>query len=423
MDFLRQTWINLAANKTRSFLTMFGIAWGLISLILMTSMNKGMIVAQQQKARALGQNIMIVWGGMTSKGNQGIRSGKYIRLMLDDYITLKQKAKYLQRLSPEIQRYLPARSNINNGMFNTHGVFPDYMQMRTINIATGGRLINDGDNTNALRVCIIGNEVKDQLFKKENTVGQSIMIGGFPYLVIGELIKKDQNSNYSGPDGKKIFIPFYTISRDFPLPTAVKGKFELSDMILQPRDDVTGEAAELQARKILAAEKRFDYLDKEALPIWNTITQAKYMKKLFDSMQLFLGSVAIVTLILGGVGVMNIMLFCVQERTHEIGVLKAIGARRRHIRLQFLCEAMALSIIGGVLGYILAILIAHWIGAIPFLGLLFDDNSGQGDIHLIVNTRVFFTSFITFTLIGLISGTWPAIKASRLDPVASLRSE
>jgi putative ABC transport system permease protein len=120
---------------------------------------------------------------------------------------------------------------------------------------------------------------------------------------------------------------------------------------------------------------------------------------------------------------MNIMLFCVQERTHEIGVLRALGARKRHIRMQFLGEALGLSILGGVLGYALSILIAHWIGVIPFLGSLFEDTSGQGDIHLIVNTRVFFTSFITFGIIGLLSGTWPAIKASRLDPVEALRAE
>src|SRR5512136_317179 len=188
MALLKQTLMNLAANKTRSFLTMFGIAWGLICLILMTSMGEGMWVAQKQKARTLGQNIMIVWGGMTSKGSDGIRPGKGIRLMLDDYFTLKQKATYLQRMSPEIQRSLPAVSRINNGTFRTHGVFPDYMQMRTIEIAPGGRQINTGDNENALRVCIVGDEAKDQLFNKENATGRTIMIGGYPYLVIGELL-------------------------------------------------------------------------------------------------------------------------------------------------------------------------------------------------------------------------------------------
>jgi len=293
MDLLLQTWINLKVNKMRSFLTMFGIAWGLICLILMTAMGEGMWVAQKQKARALGQNIMIVWGGTTSKGMEGARAGKIIRLTLDDFYAVRERASYLQRSSPEIQRSLPVRSSINNGTFSTHGVFPDYMQMRTIEVKPGGRQINQGDNTNALRVCILGNEVKDQLFNKGNALGQTVMIGEFPYLVIGELVKKDQNSNYSGPDKKMVYVPFFTMTRDFPLPTAAEGKLQLSNMILQPRSEELGEAAELQVRQVLAKVKGFDYLDKDALPIWNTVTQAKLIYKLFGSLKIFLGAMAV----------------------------------------------------------------------------------------------------------------------------------
>ena len=353
MGLLKQTWMNLAANKTRSFLTMFGIAWGLICLILMTSIGEGLWVAQEKKTRALGQNIMIVWGGMTSKGKEGIRPGRVIRLTLDDYFILKNKASYLQRSSPEIQRGLMARSRINNGTFSAHGVFPEYMQMRTIEVVAGGRQINAGDNANAQRICIIGNEVKDQLFRKEKAVGQTIMLGGYPYLVIGELIPKDQNSNYSGPDKSKIFIPFSAMTRDFPLPLAVQGKNELSNMILQPRNEGLGEAAELQVRHILAGKKGFDYLDKDALGIWNTVKQAKFVKRIFDSLSIFLGVVAIITLILGGVGVMNIMLLSVGERTHEIGICKAVGATTRRILMQFFAESMMLTLFAGLTGILI----------------------------------------------------------------------
>jgi putative ABC transport system permease protein len=193
------------------------------------------------------------------------------------------------------------------------------MVMRTIEVRPGGRAISDGDNERALRVCVIGDEVEDQLFGEEEGVGRTIMVGGFPYSVIGVLIPKDQNSNYSGPDKSKVFIPFYTMSRDFPLPFAADGKYQLSNMILQPKNEELGEAAELQVRSILAEEKGFDYLDKDALPIWNTVTQAKFIKRIFDSLRIFLGAVAIITLALGGVGVMNIMLLSVGERTREIG--------------------------------------------------------------------------------------------------------
>ena len=224
MDLIRQTWMTLTANKTRSFLTMFGIAWGLICLILMTAIGEGMWVAQKQKARSLGQNILIVWGGITSKGGEGVRPGRDIRLTLDDYFTLKREASYLIRLSPEIERYLPVRSSINNGSFGVHGVFPDYMLMRTIDVQPNGRIIHEGDNSGAQRVCILGDEVKDQLFNKTQAVGKTVNIGGYPYLVIGELVHKDQNSNYSGPDAKMIYVPFYTIAKDFPLDYAVRRK-------------------------------------------------------------------------------------------------------------------------------------------------------------------------------------------------------
>ncbi len=414
MDLIRQTWLNLKANKTRSFLTMFGISWGLVCLILMTAVGEGMWVAQKNKARALGQNIMIVWGGMTSKGMEGVRAGKGIHLTLQDYLALREQATYLERSSPEIQRSLLARSSINNGTFSVHGVFPDYMQMRTIELKPGGRLINSGDNDNARRVCILGDEVKDQLFGKADAVGQTIVVGGLPYVIIGELIKKDQNSNYSGPDRTKIFVPFYSIARDNPRPTATEGKFQLSNMILQPRSEALGEAAELQARQILAHEKGFDYLDKDALPIWNTVTQAKFIFRLFSSLKIFLGAMAIVTLILGGVGVMNIMLLSVGERTHEIGISKAVGATTRRILVQFFAESMTLTFFAGLGG-----IFVGW-GLCALANLLPKIDFFAG---LIVTPQVGLIAFAFLTLVGILSSIYPAFMASVVDPIEALRYE
>jgi putative ABC transport system permease protein len=414
MDLISQTWLNLKANKTRSFLTMFGIAWGLVCLILMTALGEGMWIAQKDKARLLGQNIMIVWGGMTSKGMEGVRAGKNIHLTLADFFDIKEQATYLRRMSPEIQRYLPARSNINNGTFNTHGVFPDYMQMRTIEIHTGGRLIHEGDNAGLQRVCIIGDEVKDQLFGKGHAVGETILIGELPYLVIGELVHKEQNSNYSGPDSKKIFIPFHTIARDFPLPKATEGKYQLADMILQPRSEELGDAAEMQVRRILAQRKGFDYLDKDALPIWNTVKQAKFIFRLFASLRVFLGAVAVVTLILGGVGVMNIMLLSVNERTREIGICKAVGATTRRILMQFFAESMALTLFAGLAGICIGWGLCVLINQLPKIDFF---------AGMIVTPDVGLMAFGFLTLVGILSSIYPAFMASVIDPIEALRYE
>jgi putative ABC transport system permease protein len=414
MEILKQTWMNLTANKTRSFLTMFGISWGLICLILMTSMGEGMWVAQQQKARTLGQNIMIVWGGVTSKGMHGVRPGRNIRLTLDDYFTLKRKAGYLQRLSPEIQGYQKVSSRTNNGTFNTNGIYPDYMQMRTLKIVPGGRPINHGDNTNALRVCVIGDEVRDQLFNKEKAVGQTIRIGGFPYLIIGEIIHKDQNSNYSGPDKSKIFIPFYSMTRDFPLPGGIEGRNQISNLVLQPRSESLGDAGELQVRKILAEEKGFDYLDKDAVWIWNTIRQAKFIKRIFDTLRTFLGAVAVVTLILGGVGVMNIMLLSVGERSREIGICKAVGATTRRILIQFFAESMTLTLIAGLTG-----IFAGW-GLCSLINLLPKMDFFAG---MIVTPEVGAVAFGFLVLVGVLSSIYPAFTAAVVDPIEALKHE
>lgn len=413
-ELVKQTWITLRANRTRSLLTMFGIAWGLICLILMTSGGEGMWVAHRDKMKLLGKSIMIVWGGLASKGAEGSRAGKSIFLTLDDYFVLKERATYLRRLSPEIERSLPVRSSLSNGTFDVHGVYPDYMEMRSIEVHGGGRVIHEGDNSNAQRVCILGDEVKSQLFGKTRASGQTVTISGYPYLVIGELVHKDQNNNYSGPDNMQIFVPFYTLARDFPLPDAPAGKFQLSNLILQPRNEQLGDAAELQVRQVLSQEKGFDPRDKDALPIWNTITQSKLIHKLFSGMQIFMGAVAVVTLALGGIGVMNIMLLSVTERTREIGIRKAIGATSRAILLQFFAESMALAVVAGLLGMGLGWGLCWLINLLPPLDFF---------AGMIVTPKIGLIAFGFLTLVGVLSSIYPAFMASVTDPIDALRYE
>ncbi len=211
-----------------------------------------------------------------------------------------------------------------------------------------------------------------------------------------------------------VFIPFYSIARDFPIPDAADGKYSLSNLILQARGEEMGEAAEFQVRQIMARIKGFDYLDKDALPIWNTVTQAKFMFRLFASLRIFLGVVAIVTLILGGVGVMNIMLLSVGERTHEIGVCKAVGATTRRILMQFFAESMVLTVFAGLAGIFIGWGLCALINQLPRIDFF---------AGMIVTPQVGLVAFGFLGLVGVLSSIYPAFMASLVNPIEALRYE
>jgi putative ABC transport system permease protein len=266
------------------------------------------------------------------------------------------------------------------------------------------------------RVVVLGYDLKKKLFSQAPALDQDIFINGMRFSVIGVLRKKISLSSYFSDDDSCALIPIKTMG-------TMRDIRYNSVLVFQPVSGAMEAGAVRQVRQVLGDIHKFNPADEKALTIQVASEGLDIVNGLGMAIKGLLKVIGLLTLGVAGVGIMNIMLFCVQERTNEIGVLKALGARKWHIRLQFLGEALALSIAGGLLGYVLAILLAHWIGVIPFLGPLFEDSSGQGDIHLIVNTRVFLASFLTFIIIGLLSGTWPAIKASRLDPVEALRSE
>jgi putative ABC transport system permease protein len=211
-----------------------------------------------------------------------------------------------------------------------------------------------------------------------------------------------------------IYVPFHTMTRDFPLPKAVDGRYSLSNLILQPRSEELGEAAELQVRQIMGKKKGFDPLDKDALQIWNTVTEAKLIYKLFSSLKVFLGAMAVVTLILGGVGVMNIMLLAVGERTHEIGICKAVGATTRRILLQFFAESMALTFVAGLTGIFLGWGLCSLINLLPKIDFF---------AGMIVTPAVGWIAFAFLTVVGMLSSIYPAFIASLVDPIEALRYE
>jgi len=272
------------------------------------------------------------------------------------------------------------------------------------------------DLANMRRVVVLGHDLKKKLFSQAPALDQDIYVEGVRFTVVGVLKKKVAISNYFTQDDNCAFMPLDVMG-------TLRDITRNSVLVFQPVSGPMEEPAVRQVRQVLAEIHKFNPADEKALLFQKFSMVFGIINGLTTATSVLLNIIGVFTLAVAGVGIMNIMLFCVQERTKEIGILKALGARRRHIRLQFLGEALALSFLGGVLGYMLALLLAGWIGSIPFLSAMMEDSSGQGDIRLLVDTRVFVTAFLTFSIIGLLSGTWPAIKASRLDPIVALREE
>jgi putative ABC transport system permease protein len=414
-EILKRVMENLSAYGRRSSMTILGITWGIASYILLIAYGDDFHRALLLGMRYFGDNVVIVWSGQTSMQVGGARAGRVVRTQPKDIESIRQRCTLVKRVSPEVYQEMQLRWNNRMTTAGIRAVNDEYGSMRGMFMGEG-RFLNAEDVASMRRVVVLGYDLKKKLFSQAPALDQDVFIQGMRFSVIGVLQKKISLSTYFSEDDGCAFIPIKVmgIMRDIRYNSV---------LVFQPVSAAMESSAIRQVRQVLGEIHKFNPTDEKALVMHTSSEGFKIVNGLALAIKGLLSVIGLFTLAVAGVGIMNIMLFCVQERTHEIGILRSLGARRRHIRLQFLGEALAMSLIGGLLGYILAILIGNWIGAIPFLGPLFEDSSGQGDIHLIVNTRVFLTSFVTFAAIGLLSGTWPAVKASRLDPVEALRCE
>ena len=412
-ELFSETFRALAANKMRSFLTMFGIGWGVMSIMLMVAAGEGLRVGQQAAQRTLGKDILIVMPGRTSLQAGGQRAGRRVYVEMDDVETSRRDCPAVALLTPELGRTgVMVRSSYNSGSFRVTGALPFFRDIRSLTLAQG-RFWNDSDEQARLRVAMLGDEVRKQLFGARSGVGETIQIGEFPYQVIGALQKKEQDSNYDGPDNQKIFIPLAAVATDFPArppatPTSV------DRLIATPVSIHRHEEANAQIRRSIARLRRFDPADKDAVYIWDTIKAAQVFQTVTDSMQYFLGTVGVVTLALGGIGVMNIMLVSITERTKEIGLRKALGATRAAIMTQFFSEALLLTLASGGAGFALGLGLCWAVNRLPmptyFAGLL-------------VTPAVGLFAALALALVGVASGLYPARVAAHLTPIEALRME
>jgi putative ABC transport system permease protein len=415
-EILRQAFGTFRAHKMRTFLTMFGIVWGIASVILLVGLGLGFGVDQKKHMETLGKDLVIVWGGRTSSQVGGRAAGREIHLSVDDAYLIRDECYLVKNVSPELRRTVPEVSQFNLANRGVVGMWPSYQEFRSL-IISEGRLITEDDERDGRRVLVLGSKAYRQLFPGQPALGATVLVQSVPYLVVGILKEKNQNSNYNGPDNDYLFAPYSAISRDFPPPTkpgAGITRGYLDDIVFEVGDAEQHEDAVLQVRRTLGRMRHFDPLDKDALFIWDTMEGAKLVEKIFGVITLFFGCVAIVTLCLGGIGVMNIMLVSVTERTREIGTRKAIGATKRDILRQFFAESAMLTVVSGALGLAFGMGTCIALQALPLPDFV---------PHPVISPISIVASILTLSLITVTAGMYPAQRAADMTPVESLRYE
>jgi putative ABC transport system permease protein len=415
-EILRQAFATFRAHKMRTFLTMFGIVWGIASVILLVGLGRGFSVDQKKNMQSLGKDLVILWGGRTSAQVGGRAAGREIHLSVDDAELIRDECYQIKNVSPELRRTIPEVSQYNLANRGVVGMWPSYQDFRSLQISEG-RLLTEDDEREGRRVLVLGSKAYRQLFPGQPAIGASVLVQSVPYQVVGVLQEKKQNANYNGPDNDYLFAPYSAVSRDFPPPTkpgAGITRGYLDDIVFQVSDPEEHEAAVLQVRRALGRIHHFDPLDKDALFIWDTMAGAKMLDKIFGVVTLFFGCVAIVTLCLGGIGVMNIMLVSVTERTREIGTRKAMGATKRDILRQFFAESAMLTVVSGILGLSFGMGTCAALQALPLPDFV---------PHPIVSWISIVLSILTLSLITVTAGVYPAQRAADMTPVESLRYE
>lgn len=415
-EIFRQAVATFRAHKLRTFLTMFGLVWGIASVIILVGLGRGFVVDQKKHMETLGKDLVIVWGGRTSTQVGGRAAGREIRLNVDDAELIRDECYLVKNVSPELRRTIPEVSQFNLANRGVVGMWPSYQDFRSLKVSEG-RLITDDDEREGRRVLVLGSKAYRQLFPGQPAIGATVLVKSVPYSVVGVLAEKKQNSNYSGPDNDYLFAPYSAVSRDFPPPEkpgAGITRGYLDDIVFEVGDPENHEAAVLQVRRAIGRVRHFDPTDKDALFIWDTMDGAKQLAKIFGVVTLFFGCVAVVTLCLGGIGVMNIMLVSVSERTREIGTRKAMGATKRDILRQFFAESAMLTIVSGILGLSVGIGICVAMVVVPLPDFV---------PHPIVSPISIVISILTLSLITVTAGMYPAQRAADMQPVESLRYE
>ena len=405
---------DLKAQRTRAFLTFFAVTWGTLAVVLLLAFGEGLKRTVRDGLLGAGERIFMIYGGETSKSFAGLGEGRHINLVEEDLDLLERAIPDVDRGSVSYGRW-GTQFQLGKTRTNAYleGVGPDHQAMRHMDPAAGGRFINAADVAQKRRVLFLGNELADRIFGKGvDPIGKGVVVDGLPFTVVGVLKKKFQDSSNNGPDADRAVVPYSTFR-------TIWGNRFVSHLIVQPHDASRGPLVKAELFRVLGRKYRFDPTDERALGIWDFIESEKENLAVGLGIQIFMGLVGVFTLLIAGVGVANIMYVVVKERTQEIGIKLALGARRRHIMAKFLFEAMTIAVSGGLVGLVTAALIVFGVDAIP--------TDGNPAMQYILNPKLSWPIALICVGIligvGLLAGVLPARRAAAVDPVESLRYE